>query len=1019
MIPVRLKIQGLYSYQGPQEIDFGPLLEAGLFGIFGGVGSGKSTILEAMTFALYGQTERLNKSGDDRLYNMMNLQSSDFLVDFECLAGPQNQRYRFVVKAKRNRKRFEDVPKAEKNIYLWMEEEWKPLQENTSGEQIIGLSYDNFRRTIIIPQGRFQDFIELKGQERTAMMKEIFQLEKFDLAGPTAKLQQENNQKISVLTGQLVGLEEVDPQRLESLRQEEKLQKAQLDELSKEHQNYQLVYETLKQMALWKSQETLLSERKERLVEQEGDIRVLSEQIQTYEHVQSHYQADVIQWRSCQAQQAHFSSQWLQAQAHLQVVETQYLNVQQQKENWQTRRLEGESHQQALLQWQTEETLWQIQEQWMVVKQQKEALENQLTHFIQREQERQLQRQRFIQQIESLHREIHPDFFEIATQVRQWHQVRQSILQQKEVLRNEAERIKSQVTEATQRVTQAKEKLHSFGADVEALYRRERQKLEEALTQWHVHQSWSHLVTHLQDGTPCPVCGSVEHPAPASLGEVPARSPEEILKKRQALDDRYQQFKQSEKELEVAQSTQVPLEAQKLEVIEKWENNKVQAESWLNSFPKVDPTWQDESIFGVWEKRQRELRTHLEALQQQLRQLENETQNDQQQKVALEQQVAEAQRQEHGHSVLWTAQRNQLTQEPQAKSILEAQQKQAQIQLAIRQEEEAYQAFEHSFQETTAQYQAAQQRVSQWKELAEQEQQKSEQWQIALEVRCQQDPAIQTFDFLQAALQLFSPETLSLARAKRDVYQQEKIKWEEAYQQWLLQGQAYEGLSYQADQLQLAHQALQDIQAKMDETKGILGGLQQKRTDLERLLVEKEDLIAQKATLELRKKELDTLERLFRGQGFVNFVSRIFLEQLCAVANQRFERMTRGQLQLKIGADNTFWVIDRLHGGRERLLKTLSGGQKFQASLALALALADGIQQRLQLDQHFFFIDEGFGSLDKESLQVVFETLTSLRKEKRRVGVISHVEDLQQEIQTYLQIKRLDTGSHIIKSWET
>ena len=101
------------------------------------------------------------------------------------------------------------------------------------------------------------------------------------------------------------------------------------------------------------------------------------------------------------------------------------------------------------------------------------------------------------------------------------------------------------------------------------------------------------------------------------------------------------------------------------------------------------------------------------------------------------------------------------------------------------------------------------------------------------------------------------------------------------------------------------------------------------------------------------------------------------------------------------------------------MLKTLSDGQKFQASLALALALADGIQQKLRLDQHFFFIDEGFGSLDKDSLQVVFETLSSLRQEKRCVGVISHVEELQQEIQTYLLIQRTDSGSHITKSWET
>ena len=82
-----------------------------------------------------------------------------------------------------------------------------------------------------------------------------------------------------------------------------------------------------------------------------------------------------------------------------------------------------------------------------------------------------------------------------------------------------------------------------------------------------------------------------------------------------------------------------------------------------------------------------------------------------------------------------------------------------------------------------------------------------------------------------------------------------------------------------------------------------------------------------------------------------------------------------------------------------------SGGQTFQASLSLALALADNIQQVTESRQNFFFLDEGFGSLDKESLNIVFDTLKSLRKENRIVGVISHVEEMQQEIDAHLTVE--------------
>jgi len=80
MIPVKLSFCGIYSYREKQEIDFTKLTGAGIFGIFGHVGSGKSAILEAITFALYGETERLNNR--ERGSNIMNLKSDSMLIEF-------------------------------------------------------------------------------------------------------------------------------------------------------------------------------------------------------------------------------------------------------------------------------------------------------------------------------------------------------------------------------------------------------------------------------------------------------------------------------------------------------------------------------------------------------------------------------------------------------------------------------------------------------------------------------------------------------------------------------------------------------------------------------------------------------------------------------------------------------------------------------------------------------------------------------------------------------------------------
>ncbi|MBA3901479.1 MAG: SMC family ATPase, partial [Bacteroidetes bacterium] len=182
---------------------------------------------------------------------------------------------------------------------------------------------------------------------------------------------------------------------------------------------------------------------------------------------------------------------------------------------------------------------------------------------------------------------------------------------------------------------------------------------------------------------------------------------------------------------------------------------------------------------------------------------------------------------------------------------------------------------------------------------------------------------------------------------------------------------------------------------------------------------EKRKLLLEKR--EVLQKKLDNLKiitNLFQGGKFVDYVSTIHLRNLCNTANDRFFKMTGQKMSLELNDSNEFMIRDYLNGGKTRSTRTLSGGQTFQASLSLALALSQGIQSQAKTGKGFFFIDEGFGSLDKDSLNVVFDTLKSLNKENRIVGVISHVEELQQEMNVFLKIENSDkTGSLIKESW--
>ena len=108
-------------------------------------------------------------------------------------------------------------------------------------------------------------------------------------------------------------------------------------------------------------------------------------------------------------------------------------------------------------------------------------------------------------------------------------------------------------------------------------------------------------------------------------------------------------------------------------------------------------------------------------------------------------------------------------------------------------------------------------------------------------------------------------------------------------------------------------------------------------------------------------------------------------------------------------------MVDHDEGGK-RSVKTLSGGESFQASLALALGLADEMQAAaggLQLDA--LFVDEGFGSLDEEALEQAVETLSSLTEGNKLVGIISHVAALKHRIDRQIVIRKTRGGSSTIQ----
>ena len=184
------------------------------------------------------------------------------------------------------------------------------------------------------------------------------------------------------------------------------------------------------------------------------------------------------------------------------------------------------------------------------------------------------------------------------------------------------------------------------------------------------------------------------------------------------------------------------------------------------------------------------------------------------------------------------------------------------------------------------------------------------------------------------------------------------------------------------------------------------GGIEKEINLFETKLSQKTELEKEMKKAEARLDALNKLSQMFKGDKFIQFISTVYLEQLCAKANERLQIITNNKFAIRYWEEN-FEVIDNLNSGKTRSLKTLSGGQIFQASLCMALALVDTIRLNSDTREDFFFLDEGFGTQDNESIELIFKSLVSLRQENKIVGLISHSEILKEKISYNIAV-RLD-----------
>jgi DNA repair protein SbcC/Rad50 len=913
MIPVHLRVEGLYSYREATEIDFGPLLDAHLFGIFGAVGSGKSSLLEAITFALYGRVERLNLR-ENMAANMINLDASRARIDFTFDSLTDGHRYRVTVIGKRTKSA------ASFNRTFERLEELAPVPVSEEDIlQAVGLSYDHFTRTVIVPQGKFQAFLMLSDRDRTDMLQELFRLERFDLSAPLGRLRQDSLYRENTLQAQMQMLrEQTDIPEEELLRaiaawQEEagQLQAgiSRMEMRCQEATRYLSLYREREEKSL------ALRDRGERLALLQARETAVTE---TYEAAQR-------AWETIPALRQEV--QWAEL-------------AQQAREAVFLAREAGEKH--TLLEKDRlplTERLKEVEKEVQAIRENLRTLESE-----QADPGTLLHRQQYRSELRQC-----DDMLERLTA-----RGKSIASRQTEARKGMEERVGALVRDAGLAIPEGDMTEEILAGALIGLAE-QAARTELAIGEANQRSGLDLLASRLKGGDPCPLCGSTHHPDLHQPGSIPA------LIRDQQLVLRHIRKQESliREALAVLREAAVALLAREEELARLRLEFRETEQRRLELLEKIHVDFADLSALEHWLLRQT-------ALEQELRTA----------RIRLDERQQAISELQQKHDSLLEQQRHWLEKQARQSAALETL-------LGQIPEEQRPHWREKSSRDLETDIQDRRMRIAKLEEAMESARRERESQTLATRE-------------LQSAMEILQQEC---ARVEEQTAQSARQL------EPLLESEGLPGPEELSGSLSAWQNERTTLRSRSEHIRGELrlaeDRLQRLRGDLEqlRLLQEEGD------RLRVRLDNLRTLDKLFRGKGMVEYAASRYLRQIIEHANQRFHRMTRQKLRMELGEDNRIMVRDYYHGGAVRLIKTLSGGQLFQASLALALSLAEHIRRYREGQRDFFFLDEGFGTQDRDSLLIVLETLRALRAENRSVGLISHVEELKQEVGAWLNIE--------------
>ncbi|WP_349909092.1 exonuclease subunit SbcC [Bacillus sp. hwrm1] len=1119
MKPILLTIKGLHSFREEQTIDFAGLSGAGVFGIFGPTGSGKSSILDAMTLALYGKVER----AANNTHGILNHAEDQLAVSF-TFALQSGHRVSYKVERVFKRTDETKVKTALCRLIEIKDEQTvladKANEVNKKVEELLGLTIDDFTRAVVLPQGKFAEFLSLKGAERRHMLQRLFNLEQYGdrLVKKLRRRAQEAAAKKNEMLAEQSGLGDAGEDALKQAEQQFHEANERLEEAEKKRvrakerfENHQEIWNLQTERDEYERREKKLEERRpyitdltERLKEAETAlalepyadryteaVRRKQRAEQEHELAKRKSEAETVSftrqneayeaWRAHKAEQEPKLVKEEELYQRLSAIEQKLLEAKKEAEKTNAEHSKKE-------------------EEYEAASKQLAGVKDRLTRGQNRQNE--LKEELKAVQVTADERkkcqtaaQLAAGFQQTQEQITKERANLTTQLKNVEKLNGESESLTAKAKTEEEDITHAYQTLQtvyhmvceterSLKAVAERADKTQadlRRRSEEARTAALTKE----LSEKLIEGKPCPVCGSTQHDRPRSAHETfsPDTAVQEQLQQVEALLSEAAALSQEVLTAKVALEEQSGRFTEECPFLQSARVPELEAASSISgrpldeAFSAVRLEWKQmkQDMLSVKEKVTRLISAHQQTVKQ-AEQLAERIRYEEKEVGRLRHSLEELEslsesRLNQYNEVCGDIPPNRIDawQASIDEKDRQAEECEKRIETSIaflkehEEEKERLQEMKHRLERERLELHYASERLQQVIDGYEQELgTAAEETSISAkleavrqELQLLKSKEQSLFDALKQAQQslndakgresgslmsLRDAET-SLEKAQNDWRVRSKdtgfAEPDQVKKSLLPQGRAEEMKKEIDEFLDTSKQLSANISRVTDklaerriseeEWTASVSLLKQAEAELGAAMEEKgaqakafavmqkqhkrfKEIEAELKSWQTQIDRLDKLQSVCKGNTFVEFLAEEQLESVARDASARLGALTRQRYAILVDSEGGFVMRDDANGGVKRPVSSLSGGETFLTSLSLALALSAQIQLRGQYPLQFFFLDEGFGTLDQGLLDTVVTALEKLQSDNLSVGVISHVQELRARLPKKLIVHPSEPG---------